>query len=67
MSDSRVGDPLDERGSNIYSISMEVIDFEYEIKEDGEVYCEDCDEYIGKGKKALLTHQGQRHYEGDKE
>ena len=50
---------------------MEVLNFEYKIKEDGEVYCEDCDEYIGKGKKALLTHQGQRHYsidsEGEKE
>jgi hypothetical protein len=47
---------------------MEVIDFEYEISEDGEVYCKDCDEYIGVGKQALLAHQGQRHYsKGDVE
>jgi hypothetical protein len=50
------------------SEEKDFLDFTYR-KVNGDLYCEDCETYIGRGKKALLEHQGQKHYsiEGDEE
>jgi len=44
---------------------MGLIEFEYEKDEDGGYRCLECEQYIGKGRRAILEHQGQVHHRNE--